>query len=220
LLKTNIKNAWGSIVEVRREMNPYFEFSEDKTEEEKETWKQMLSKYKEIHKAKKLFAITETQKAYEMFHCSVVGNPQIQWDKIVHEMHTKDPWISVNGSSNKGPRVCSWPSFLDCIKLHKLTIFPVDATEKQRHYMRQMVKKPQWSTVHQYMAHMGILNNYLTFLPTVVNSSMAVEGTKKGNVPFNKAYLAGIVLNSVPVSWMNQYNMTHFTLPDGSRTLL
>jgi hypothetical protein len=67
---------------------------------------------------------------------------------------------------------------------------------------------------------MGILNDYLAHLPMVVNSHMAVEGTKKGNVPFDEADLAGIVLNSVPVSWMNQYNMTHTTLPSGTRTLL
>jgi hypothetical protein len=64
------------------------------------------------------------------------------------------------------------------------------------------------------------LNDYLAHLPTVFNYAMAVEGTKTGNVPFNEADLAGIVLNSVPVSWMNQYNMTHTTLPDRTRTLL
>ncbi len=110
-------------------------------------------------------------------------------------MHTKDPWIGVNGSSNNGHCTCSWLSFLDCIELHKLTIFPVDAAEKQRYYMTQTVKKPQRATVPQYMACMGILNNYLTHLPMVFNSPMAVEGTKKGNVPFNEADLAGIVLN-------------------------
>ncbi len=110
--------------------------------------------------------------------------------------------------------------FLDCIKLHKLTVFPVDATEKQRYYMVQIVKKPQRVTVHQYMACMGVLNDYLAHLPTVFNSSMAVEGTKKGNMAFDEANLAGIILNSVPVSWLNQYNMTHQTLPSGTRTLL
>jgi hypothetical protein len=70
------------------------------------------------------------------------------------------------------------------------------------------------------MARMGILNNYLAHLPTVFNSPMAVEGTKKGNVLFDEVDLAGIVLNSVPVSWMNQYNMTHTALPDRTRTLL
>ncbi len=109
---------------------------------------------------------------------------------------------------------------MDCIELHKLTIFPVDAAEKQHYYMTQAVKKPQQATVHQYMACIGILNDYLAHLPMVFNSPMAVEGTKKGNVPFNEADLAGIVLNSVPVSWMNQYNMTHTTLPDGTRTPL
>jgi hypothetical protein len=67
---------------------------------------------------------------------------------------------------------------------------------------------------------MGILNDYLAHLPTVFNSSMAVEGTKKGNVPFDEADLAGIILNSVPVSWLNQNNMTHQTLPSRTRALL
>jgi hypothetical protein len=67
---------------------------------------------------------------------------------------------------------------------------------------------------------MGVLNDYLSHLPTVFNSPMAVEGTKKGNVMFDEADLAIIFLNSVPVFWMNQYNMTHMTLPDGTRTLL
>ncbi len=96
----------------------------------------------------------------------------------------------------------------------------MDAAEKQRYYMTQTVKKPQRATVRQYMACMGILNNYLAHLPTVFNSPIAVEGTKKGNVPFNEADLARIILNSAPVSWINQYNMAHTTLPDRTRTLL
>ncbi len=82
-------------------MKPYFLFPEDKIEAAKEIRKQMLSKYKEILKAKKVFAIAKTQKAYKMFRCFVFSDLRTQWDKIVHEMHTKDPWISLNGSSNK-----------------------------------------------------------------------------------------------------------------------
>jgi hypothetical protein len=100
---SDIKKAWEAIAKVRREMKPYFEFPEDETEVAKEIWKQTLSKYKEILKAKKSVAIAETLKAYEMFRCFVVGNPQTQWDKIVHKMHTRDPWITVNGSSNRDP---------------------------------------------------------------------------------------------------------------------
>jgi hypothetical protein len=31
---------------------------------------------------------------------------------------------------------------MDCIKLHKLTIFPADAAEKEHYYMQQTIKKP------------------------------------------------------------------------------
>jgi hypothetical protein len=94
-MASDIKKAWKAIAIVRREMKPYFEFPEDETEAAKEIWKQTLTKYKEILKAKKSVAIAKTQKVYKMFHCFVVGNPQTQWDKIVHKMHTRDPWIGV-----------------------------------------------------------------------------------------------------------------------------
>ncbi len=65
--------------------------------------------------------------------------------------------------------------------------------------MQQMVKKPQRVTIRQYMACMGVFNDYLAFLPMVYNSSMAVEGTKKGDVLSDEADLARILLNLVPV---------------------
>jgi hypothetical protein len=67
---------------------------------------------------------------------------------------------------------------------------------------------------------MGVLNDYLAYLPTVFNSLMAIAGTKKMNVLFDVADLAGIVLNLVPSSWVNQYNMTHSTLHKNPKALL
>jgi hypothetical protein len=67
---------------------------------------------------------------------------------------------------------------------------------------------------------MGVLNDYLAYLPTVYNSLMAIAGTKKMNVPFDEADLARIVLNAVPSSWVNQYNMMHSMLPKSPRALL
>jgi hypothetical protein len=53
----------------------------------------------------------------------------------VHKMHSKDSCVGMKGKSHKGLRVLSWLSFQDCLKHHKLTIFPADATEKQYFYM-------------------------------------------------------------------------------------
>ncbi len=49
---------------------------------------------------------------------------------------------------------------------------------------------------------------------------MAIEDTKKGNVPFDEADLAGIVLKAIPTSWVNQYNLTHSALPKSPWLLL
>jgi hypothetical protein len=138
-----IKAAWLAIHDVRKEMAPYFQFLFDESKEAKKLCLDLLNKFKEIVKAKKVTAIVETQKAYKMFRLFIFCNQQTQWDKIVHKMHTKDPWIGVNGFSYKGIHICSWPTFLDCIELHKLTIFPAETAEKQRYYMVQTVKKPQ-----------------------------------------------------------------------------
>ncbi len=124
-------------------------------------------------------------------------------DRIVNEMHTKNPWIGMNGESNKGICVKSWISFMDCIELHRLTVFPAEAAEKQHYYMQQTIKKPQRVTVRQFVSRMGVLNDYLAYQPTVFDLLMAVAGTKKMNVSFDEADLAGIVLNLVPSSWVN-----------------
>jgi hypothetical protein len=85
--------------------------------------------------------------------------------------------------------------------------------------MQQTIKKPQQVTVRQYVSRMEVLNDYLAYLPTVFDWLIAITGTKKMNMLFGKADLAGIVLNSVPSSWVNQY-IIYSTLPKNLRALL
>jgi hypothetical protein len=218
---TEVKEAFAMLVTVGKEMSPFFNFPEDETVTKKEARKKKLSDLNKSLKAKKSFVVKQAQKAYELFCCFVIGNALTQWGRIVNEMHTKNPWIGVNGKFNKGLHVKSWISFMDCIELHKLTVFPADAAEMQRYYMQQTIKKPQRVTVpRQFVSRMGVLNDYLAYLPTVFYSLMAIAGTKKMNVPFDEADLAKIVLNLVPSSWVNQYNMMHSTLPKNPRALL
>jgi hypothetical protein len=66
---------------------------------------------------------------------------------------------------------------------------------------------------------MGVLNDYVKHLPTLKDSSKAVLTTKKGNIPFGEADLAAIVLSSVLMSWQNQYNLNHSTVPESTHTL-
>ncbi len=74
--------------------------------------------------------------------------------------------------------------------------------------------------MRQHISQMGVLNDYVKHLLTLKDSSKAVPTTKKGNIPFGEADLAVIVLSSVPMSWQNQNNLNHLTVPKSTRTLL
>jgi hypothetical protein len=76
--------------------------------------------------------------------------------------------------------------------------------------MQQGVNNPQLIPVCSFMARMGLLNDHMAHLPMVKDSPMAVEDTKKDNMPFNEANLAGIILKAVPALWVNQYNLTPY----------
>ncbi len=132
----------------------------------------------------------------------------------------RDLWAAVNGQVTKGRHPQTWTSFLDCLELHKLTVFSADAAERQWFYIQQVVRKPQRATVQQHILCMGVLNDYVKHLPTLKDSSKAVPTTKKGDIPFGDADLAATVLLSVPMSWQNQYNLNHSTVPESTRTLL
>ncbi len=135
-------------------------------------------------------------------------------------MHERDSWAAVNGQVTKGRRPQTWMSLLDCLELHKLTVFSADAAKRQRFYIQQAVHKPQRATVQQHISRMGVLNDYVKHLPMLKDSYKAVPTTKKDNIPFGKAELAAIVLSSVPMSWKNQYNLNHSTVPKSTHTLL
>ncbi len=85
--------------------------------------------------------------SYEQLRNLLSGDAQSQWDRVCREMHENDSWAAVNGKITEGRRPPTWMSFLDCLELHKLTVFSADAAEKQRYFIQQAVRKPQRATV-------------------------------------------------------------------------
>jgi hypothetical protein len=67
---------------------------------------------------------------------------------------------------------------------------------------------------------MGILNDYITHLPSIHYSSKAVASTVKGSVIFGDDELLSIILALTPQTWQNQYNLTHSTVPELPHVLL
>ena len=83
------------------------------------------------------------------------------------------------------------------------------------------LKKSFKMTVHQHTMHMEVLNGYILYLPMLKDSVMVEASTaEKGNIPFNKATLMGMIMATCPIVWRNQNNLTHKTVPESPRTML
>ncbi len=80
--------------------------------------------------------------AYDLFHKLLRDEPKIQWDRIVTDMHTKNPREDIKGVKHNSLRGKSQQSLTNCIKFHKLTVFTIDAAERLRYYLMCSVKKP------------------------------------------------------------------------------
>jgi hypothetical protein len=74
-------------------------------------------------------------KMYKLLTNILSGNPQTLWDWICHKMHERDLWTGVNGQMTTGKHLHLCIASLDCLKLHKLTVFTADAAERQRYYI-------------------------------------------------------------------------------------
>ena len=163
---------------------------------------------------------TKVGLVYELFRKGLKEDPELQWDHIVDDMHTKDPWEDLKGGKHDGLRRKSCASLWECIDFHKLTVYSIDAAERQRFYMLCNLKKPAKSSIRAHVTRMETLNKYLGLLPTIKNSPQAVASTELGNVPFNKTTLTSIILNHLPVAWRIQYALTHTLVPESPRAIL
>ncbi len=113
-------------------------------------------------------------KLYKQLRNLLSRNAQSQWDCVCREMHERDLWAAVNGQVTEGRRPQTWTSFLECLELHKLTVFSADAVKRQQFYIQQAVRKPQRATVRQHILRMGVLNDYIKHIPTLKDSSKSV----------------------------------------------
>jgi len=188
-------------------------------EKEPDTSKRLSAAEAELNKAK----ASESAKVglvYKLFRKTLKEDPKLQWDCIVNDMHAKDPWEDLRGVKHDGLRRKSSASLWECIDFHKLTVYSVDAAERQRFYMLYNLKKPAESTIRAHVTRMETLYKYLGLLPTIKNSPQAVASTELGNVPFNEMTLASIILNHLPVAWRTQYALTHTLVPESPRAIL
>jgi hypothetical protein len=147
-LEKSVEVAFEAVKEVEDKIGPLQKkLNMSKSQQEKDNLQKLIDQAEKFLEQNEKTTLEEIVKAYELIRTYFLGEARTQWDKVVQEMHTKDPWVAVDGSLNKGPCEKDWDSFLDCIELHKLTTVSCDAAKLQRYYMQQHVRKPQRITI-------------------------------------------------------------------------
>jgi hypothetical protein len=105
--------------------------------------------------------------------------------------------------------------------LHLLTVFSNNAVEQEKYYLSNMLKKPQWVGIRQFVQRVEQLNTYAAQLLCWYHNPSYVTGMSPANVPFTEADLASHVLWMCPHQWQDQYNLQEKGMtPMDMRTLL
>jgi hypothetical protein len=68
---------------------------------------------------------TKLETVYELFRKTLKEDPELQWDRIVTDMHIKDPWEDLKGAKHDGICGKSRKSLWECIDFHKRTIYSI-----------------------------------------------------------------------------------------------
>ena len=84
---------------------------------------------------------------YDLFCQLLADEPQVQRDRMVREVHKKDPWMGLDGNKHKGLHMKTSKLLEDCIMFHKLTVFNCDWVERQKAYMMGSLEKPRQLTI-------------------------------------------------------------------------
>ena len=65
----------------------------------------------------------------DLFRQLLADDPQVQWNRIVREVHHNNPWTALDGTKTRGLQMKTSESLEDCITFHKLTVFSCDAVK-------------------------------------------------------------------------------------------
>ncbi len=118
-----------------------------------------------------------------------------------------DPYVDLQGVSQEGPRGMSSKLFNNSVVFHLLAVFPINASEQEKYFITNVLKKPQCISVRQFVRRVELLNAYIAQMPCFYYSPNANASTKPENVPFTKAEQGSHVLRMCPIQWQDQYNM-------------
>ena len=91
-LKNSIEKAFVTVSEIKEKVGPiHKKINMSKSAQEKEGLRKTLKTTKKALKVAEKNALKEVVKCYKLFRTYLVGKARTQWERVVQEMHQKDP---------------------------------------------------------------------------------------------------------------------------------
>jgi hypothetical protein len=107
-----------------------------------------LEKAKQSQRTEKGMTTIAANKMFAFYLNLLSPESKYAWNKIVSEQTESDPYVNLQGDSLEGPRGMSCKSCNDCVMVHLLIAFPINAAEQEKYYIMNVLKKPQHINVH------------------------------------------------------------------------
>ena len=130
-----------SLKKVLEEMKKFLKVPKRETPEQKVMWELEVTAAKVTLTEANAVHTIASGACYDLFCQLLVNDPQVQWDRIVREVHHNNPWTALNGTK------LTSESLKDCIMFHKLTFFSCDDVEQQKSYMMGSLKQPHGMSI-------------------------------------------------------------------------
>ncbi len=110
-----------------------------------------LEKAKQPQRIAKGAMTAAVSKMFSFYSNLLSPESKYTWNKIVSEQTEGNLYVNLQGDTLEGPRGMSRQSFNDCVMFHLLTAFPINVAEQEKHYISNVLKKPQRVNVHQFV---------------------------------------------------------------------
>jgi hypothetical protein len=94
---------------------------------------------------------TATSQMFAFYTNLLSVKSKYSWNKIVIKQTESDLYVNLQDVFLEGPRGMSHKSFNNCVVLHLLTIFPMNAEEQEKYYITNVLKKSQCVNVRQFV---------------------------------------------------------------------
>jgi hypothetical protein len=105
-LKNSMEKAFVTVSEIKEKVGPINKkINLSKSAQEKEGLEKTLKTTEKALELLEKNTLKEVVKCYELFCTYFVGKARTQWDKVIQEMHRKDPWVGLQwtGHLTKDP---------------------------------------------------------------------------------------------------------------------